>query len=203
MNAIVANMLKDYRTTSPYGKRIDPITGSNAYHSGVDLVKGNRQPIYAFVPGTVVHARMGVTGSGFGGYGNVVAIRDKNGNVHLYAHLDSISVQEKEIVLTGEAVGTQGATGRATGSHLHYEVRINGVLHSHVEPINYLQNYYKGESALEVKVAQMGNVRIKMGDKEFQGVVIDGVSYAPVRAVADAIGKAVEWDAQTKTAEIK
>lgn len=194
-------MISQYRVTSPYGKRIDPITGKSAYHSGIDLVKGHKDPIYAFVPGVVIHAKMGVTGTGYGGYGNVVVIRDKNHNTHLYAHLDSIGVKVDDIVLAGDIVGTQGTTGRSTGSHLHYEVRREGVLYNHVDPVKYLNDYYKED--VNVDVPTVGNINVKVGIKTLQGIVIDGVSYVPVRALAEAMGKKVDWNADKKTVEIK
>jgi len=203
MSEIVHYMLSQYRTTSLYGKRNDPITGVTAYHSGVDLVNGHKLPIHAFVAGEVVYADIGAVGTGYGGYGNIVVVRDKHNNYHLYAHLDSISIKVGEIILTGQKIGKQGATGRVTGSHLHYEVRKEGELLSHVDPLQYLIDYYEEEAAMELKVVQIGNVNIKIGHKQFEGIVIDGISYAPVRLLADAIGKQVEWDNKTKTVEVK
>lgn len=194
-------MISEYRITSPYGKRIDPITGESAYHSGIDLVKYHKASIKAFIAGTVIHAKMGVTGTGYGGYGNVVAIRDKNNNVHLYAHLDSIGVKVGDIILAGDIVGTQGATGRVTGSHLHYEVRREGVLYNHVDPVKYLNDYYKED--VNVDVPTVGNINVKVGIKTLQGIVIDGVSYVPVKPLAEALGKQVRWDANTKVVTVK
>lgn len=197
----IDEMLSAYRVTSPYGKRIDPITGANAYHSGIDLVKGHQSPIYAFIPGTVIHAQMGIKGNGYGGYGNVVVIRDKNGNTHLYAHLDSIGVKVGDIVLAGDIIGTQGTTGRSTGSHLHYEVRIDGKLLQHIDPIAHLKSYY--DEVVQVSAPKLGNITVKVGSHEIQGIVIDGVSYAPVKPLAEALGKQVSWDANTKVVTIK
>ena len=197
----VDEMLSAYRVTSQYGKRVDPISGVNSYHSGIDLVKGHKEPIYAFVPGVVIHAQIGITGSGYGGYGNVVVIKDKNCNTHLYAHLDTIGVNVGDIVLAGDIVGTQGATGRVTGSHLHYEVRRDGKLLQHVDPIAYLRQYYEG--VIEVDVPKLGNITVKVGNQEIQGIVIDGVSYAPVKPLAEALGKQVSWDANTKVVTVE
>lgn len=117
-------MFKGYRVTSDYGYRIDPFNRSKKeFHSGIDLVKSHRALIEAFVEGEVVYAGMGRTGSGLGGYGNVVFIKDKNGYGHLYAHLDSVNVKKSQHVKKGQVIGTQGSTGRVTGSHLHYEIR--------------------------------------------------------------------------------
>lgn len=113
-----------YRVTSHYGNRPDPFgSGRTVWHTGIDLVKSHKAPIYAFVGGTVTHAKMGQTGTGLGGFGIVVVIVDKYGAAHLYAHLDSVSVSVGGAVKEGQEVGKQGNTGQSTGSHLHYEVR--------------------------------------------------------------------------------
>lgn len=113
----------EYRVTSEYGWRKHPITGKLKFHAGIDLVKGHRSPIYAFASGTVMYAGEGKKGTGLGGYGNVVFIRDSDGRGHLYAHLDSVEVKKGQTVTKGDRIGTQGATGNVTGSHLHYEIR--------------------------------------------------------------------------------
>lgn len=142
-----------YRVTSPFGERKDPIDGKQKEHTGIDLVKAHKAPIFAFMAGEVVHARMGQSGSGFGGFGNVVAIKDERGALHCYAHLDSCTVKVGQRVAAGQEVGKQGNTGRTTGlgaaneagSHLHYEVRQRSTpsygLGSHTDPGAYLSKY--------------------------------------------------------------
>ncbi|MBP1993240.1 M23 family metallopeptidase [Paenibacillus eucommiae] len=131
-----------YRITSPYGMRLDPITGVPSFHTGIDMVKFHRAPIFAFAAGEVVHAREGVTGSGFGGFGNVVAVKDERGALQCYAHLDSISVKVGQKIAEGLEIGKQGMTGRVTGSHLHYEVRKTSSpsygFGTHTDPYQYL-----------------------------------------------------------------
>ncbi|ENH97902.1 hypothetical protein J416_03076 [Gracilibacillus halophilus YIM-C55.5] len=114
---------KGYRITSPYGNRTHPISGGADFHSGVDLVKSHQAPIHSFTSGTVLYAGFGQSGTGFGGYGNVVFIKDRNNRGLLYAHLDRIAVSNHQRVSEGEVIGYQGATGYVTGSHLHFEVR--------------------------------------------------------------------------------
>ncbi|MCR2821857.1 M23 family metallopeptidase [Lederbergia panacisoli] len=117
-------LLEGYTVTSGYGYRIDPFGGGqDVFHPGIDLVNEHKAPIYAFAGGTVVFAGLGKTGSGLGGYGNVVLIKDLNGHGHLYAHLDSVVVTTGAQVSKGQMIGRQGATGQVTGSHLHYEIR--------------------------------------------------------------------------------
>ena len=116
--------MNGYRVTSNYGNRKDPITGkNNIFHAGIDLVKSHKAPIYAFTGGTVKYAGFGNTGTGLGGYGNVVLIEDHQGRGHLYAHLDSVATKTGSKIKEGQLIGYQGATGQVTGSHLHYEVR--------------------------------------------------------------------------------
>jgi len=105
--------------TSGFGPRIDPFLGTRALHTGVDLLDDYGAPVRATAAGTVVSA-------GFaGGYGNMVEIDHGNGLTTRYAHLSSIDVEPGQKVRLGTVLGRIGATGRATGPHLHYEVRID------------------------------------------------------------------------------
>jgi len=139
-----------YRTTSGYGNRTSPISGKSEFHTGIDLVRSHRAPIQAFVAGEVVHARMGQTGTGLGGFGITVALVDKYGTLHMYAHLDSAAVPVGAKIEAGHVVGYQGNTGQSAGSHLHYEVRKSGRAPSygfgtHTDPTAYLQEYFAKE----------------------------------------------------------
>lgn len=110
----------EVEVTSPFGPRIDPFLGTPALHTGVDLLDAYGAPVRATAAGTVVSA-------GFdGGYGNMVEIDHGNGLTTRYAHLSSIAVIPGQSVGLGTVLGCIGATGRATGPHLHYEVRIDG-----------------------------------------------------------------------------
>ncbi|WP_052345708.1 peptidoglycan DD-metalloendopeptidase family protein [Paucisalibacillus sp. EB02] len=156
-----------YHITSPYGYRTDPFTREkNTFHDGIDLVKSHKAPIGAFVGGVVLYAGNGVSGTGVGGYGNVVVIQDKNNRAHVYAHLDSVAVQRGQAVGQGDIIGRQGATGvRVTGSHLHYEVRkksspslgwVNDPQARTLEPTKYLNDYYAAENT-NVYVVRTGD----------------------------------------------
>ncbi len=110
----------ELEVTSPFGPRIDPFLGRPALHTGVDLHGVYGAAIRATAPGRVTFA-------GFmGGYGNLVEIDNGNGLSTRYAHLSTIDVGEGETVGAGAIVGHIGDSGRATGPHLHYEVRIDG-----------------------------------------------------------------------------
>ncbi|WP_010278760.1 M23 family metallopeptidase [Paenibacillus senegalensis] len=149
------NPFAEYRITSPYGPRRSPISGKQEFHTGIDLVKAHRDPIYAFVGGEVIFASEGKPGSGFGGYGIVVAVRcPKTSHLHVYAHLDSAVVKVGQLVERGQMIGRQGSTGQSTGSHLHYEIRktsspqygwIADRANNCFDPTRYLQDLYKAE----------------------------------------------------------
>jgi len=103
--------------------------GGGTYHSGIDLGAPTGTPIAAAASGQIVLVSAG------GGYGNYVVIRHDDGSETLYAHLSQTYVVQGQWVAQGEAVGAVGATGWATGPHLHFEVRVGGAA---VDPLYYL-----------------------------------------------------------------
>jgi murein DD-endopeptidase MepM/ murein hydrolase activator NlpD len=107
--------------TSGYGVRSDPFRGASAMHAGIDLAGPVGTPIYATADGVVRQA-----GWNSGGYGNLIEIDHGRGIETRYAHLSKITVRDGQRVKRGELIGRMGSTGRSTGSHLHYEVRIDG-----------------------------------------------------------------------------
>ncbi|MEM9755514.1 MAG: DUF5930 domain-containing protein [Pseudomonadota bacterium] len=113
-----------FRYTSGFGPRRDPFTGATRMHQGVDFAGRSGTPIIAAADGVVVFAGRQ------SGYGNMVEIRHAFGMVTRYAHLSRIRVSEGERVSRGELIGDMGNTGRSTGTHLHYEVRVDG------DPVN-------------------------------------------------------------------
>jgi murein DD-endopeptidase MepM/ murein hydrolase activator NlpD len=108
--------------SSPMGVRKDPMTGDNDYHSGLDIAGERGQPVHATAEGTVIH--VGYNGA----YGNLIVIDHGFGLETRYGHLLSYSVKTGAKVKRGDVIGQVGATGRATGYHLHYEVLANGRL---------------------------------------------------------------------------
>lgn len=148
------NPFEGYQVTSPYGWRIHPVEKVLKFHAGIDLFKYHRAPIYAFTDGVVQFAGQ-KEGIGFGGLGNVVAIIDQYSVLHCYAHLDSVSVKIGQVVKKGQEIGKQGATGTATNSHLHYEVRPKSEPNNGwnsdpqirtIDPTQYLLKYYEMEN---------------------------------------------------------
>lgn len=103
--------------------RKDPFTGKPTMHNGIDIAMPKGAPVGSTVGGTVVYAGFGQKGSGYGGYGNVVVVKDAQGNLHQYSHLDSLGVKIGQQVASGSVVGKAGSTGRSTGSHLDYMVK--------------------------------------------------------------------------------
>jgi len=106
--------------TSGFGRRTDPFTGRPALHTGVDFRQHPGAPVLAAAAGTIVRAEYA------GGYGNLVEIEHAEGLTTRYAHLSRIHVRQGEWVPAGHSVGAIGSTGRSTGPHLHYEVRLDG-----------------------------------------------------------------------------
>jgi murein DD-endopeptidase MepM/ murein hydrolase activator NlpD len=106
---------------STFGWRIDPFTGQRALHEGVDFAAPVGVPIRAAAAGVVV------TAAHHAEYGNVVEIDHGQGLTTRYAHAATIAAKEGSFVKRGEAIATVGNTGRSTGPHLHFEVRMNGV----------------------------------------------------------------------------
>ncbi len=107
--------------TSPFGVRSDPITGRTRRHDGIDIGAPMGATITAAASGTVIYAGWE------SGYGNTIVI-DHDGAVStLYGHCSQIFVSNGQEVQRGQAIGAVGSTGRSTGPHLHFEVRVNGV----------------------------------------------------------------------------
>ncbi len=113
-------MMSYRRISSRFGYRSDPFRRRLALHAGIDFKAPYGSPVLATAPGTVVRA--GWTGS----YGKLVEIRHDNGLVTRYAHLSRIRVRAGQRVRAGDRIGRLGNTGRSTGPHLHYEVRLFG-----------------------------------------------------------------------------
>jgi murein DD-endopeptidase MepM/ murein hydrolase activator NlpD len=116
--------------TSMFGVRSDPFRGTAAMHAGVDIPGAVGTPIYATADGIVSNAGRQ------GGYGNMIAINHGRGIETRYGHLSKILVADHARVRRGQLIGLMGSTGRSTGSHLHYEVRLDG---RPVNPIPFIQ----------------------------------------------------------------
>ena len=108
--------------TGTFGGRSDPFSGEPAFHQGLDISTDKGQPVYATADGTVESAAY------TGEYGNFVVVKHGFGLTTRYGHLSAFAVKPGQTVQRGAVLGYVGATGRATGSHLHYEILANGQL---------------------------------------------------------------------------
>jgi murein DD-endopeptidase MepM/ murein hydrolase activator NlpD len=113
-----------------FGERIDPFNGEGAFHTGVDISCAYGQAVIAPADGVVTFA------ADAGGYGRLVILEHGQGISTRYGHLASFAVALGQSVRRGDVIGYVGRSGRATGPHLHYEVRIQGVP---VNPHKYLR----------------------------------------------------------------
>jgi murein DD-endopeptidase MepM/ murein hydrolase activator NlpD len=116
--------------TSGYGVRSDPFRGSAAMHAGIDLAAPQGTAVYATADGIVDKAEWS------NGYGNLVEVAHGKGVQTRFGHLSRILVHSGQLVHRGDLIALVGSTGRSTGPHLHYEVRIDG--HA-VNPVPFLQ----------------------------------------------------------------
>jgi murein DD-endopeptidase MepM/ murein hydrolase activator NlpD len=108
--------------TGYFGRRSDPFTNEPAYHQGLDISTEKGQPVFATADGEVESA------SYTGDYGNLIQIKHGFGLTTRYGHLSAFNVKPGQQVSRGDVIGYVGATGRATGAHVHYEILANGKL---------------------------------------------------------------------------
>lgn len=145
--------LQDAKLTSGYGIRTHPVLGGRRKHKGIDLAAPSGTPIYATADGIIDRAEW------FSSYGLFVEIDHGAELETRYAHMSRLAVAEGQRVSKGDLIGYVGSTGRSTGPHLHYEVRVSGVA---VNPIPYMveapviQQLAELEEASEVEGGQGG-----------------------------------------------
>lgn len=130
--------------SSNFGYRIDPFNGRSAFHAGVDFIAAPGSAIMAAAGGVVAASEWHTE------YGNLVDIDHENGLTTRYAHLSKKTVKVGDVVLKGQRIGDLGQTGRATGPHLHFEVRENSVP---LNPNRFLKFARAQEPAQAVKTA--------------------------------------------------
>jgi murein DD-endopeptidase MepM/ murein hydrolase activator NlpD len=128
------------RVSSSFGERMDPINGEGAFHSGIDICAPYGSPVRATGDGDVTGAAMGA------GYGREIVLDHGHDLRTVYGHLSAIAVLPGQHVIRGQVIGYVGQSGRATGPHLHYEVRVHNVP---VNPHKYLRNSYDQVAGLD------------------------------------------------------
>jgi murein DD-endopeptidase MepM/ murein hydrolase activator NlpD len=116
-----------------FGGRSDPFTGERGNHQAIDISSNNGQPVRAPADGLVVKAEWA------NGYGNVIYLSHGYGYSTRYGHLSAFNVRAGQRVKRGDVIGSVGSTGRSTGPHLHYEVRVNN---NPVNPLEYILNAF-------------------------------------------------------------
>jgi murein DD-endopeptidase MepM/ murein hydrolase activator NlpD len=121
--------LDSYRTTSNFGMRTHPVLGGLRAHKGIDMAAPTGTPVYATADGLVSKAEW------FGAYGNFIAIGHGGELETRFGHLSRMAVSAGQRVRKGDLIGYVGSTGRSTGPHLHYEVRVAGQA---VDPTPYM-----------------------------------------------------------------
>lgn len=139
--------VKNYAMTSGFGFRSDPFRGRRARHKGVDMAGPIGTPIYATADGIVGRSQW------VRGYGKYIEINHGNAIQTRYGHMSRLNVPANARVKAGDLIGFMGSTGRSTGSHLHYEVRIAGEA---VNPLPFMQSN-------EFLIAQKLNSSIALG----------------------------------------
>ncbi len=117
------------RITSPFGTRMHPVLKREMKHNGVDFGSPMNTKTYAAANGRVTVAQYSKS------FGNFIMIEHENGYVTVYAHLESMSVKPGDVVKKGDEIALSGNTGRSTGPHLHYEIRLDG---TPIDPDDYL-----------------------------------------------------------------
>lgn len=128
------------RVGSSFGQRLDPFNGEGAFHSGIDIDAPYGTPVRATADGDVTGAAMG------SGYGREVELDHGHDVRTVYGHLSAIAVLPGQHVSRGQVIGYVGQSGRATGPHLHYEVRVHN---APVNPHKYLRNTYEQDAVPE------------------------------------------------------
>jgi len=122
------------RVTSSFGERQDPINGEGAFHAGIDIAAAYGSPVRAAADGDILMAGFGT------GYGREVTINHGHDVSTVYGHLSAMTVVTGDHVTRGQVIGYVGQSGRSTGPHLHYEVRVHTVA---VNPHKYLRTGYQ------------------------------------------------------------
>ncbi len=123
--------LKNYRLTSSFGYRINPVSGVAGIHTGTDMAAAKGTPIYAVADGTVISA------SWDDGYGYNIKIRHDKNTVTVYAHCSRLCAKEGDAISKGEKIAEVGSTGNSTGNHLHFEIRKDNIKIDPAQVLNF------------------------------------------------------------------
>ena len=181
------------RLKSPYkGKFKVTQIYKGTHHRGIDLVGLDDKTIYSTVNGVVEAARHDTHPTG--GMGLYVRVRENRTNRRYYfAHLSDVYVKQGETIAYGDKIGVEGNTGHSTGSHLHYEIRIepNNSTFLDVSKISKIPNKLGVYYMPDIK-----EISVTVGHTIMKAKLIDGVTYAPLRELIEAIKSELDvtWD---------
>ncbi|MEW5821140.1 MAG: M23 family metallopeptidase [Cyanobacteriota bacterium] len=114
---------KNLKISSSFGNRINPVTGLNDYHQGIDIPIKNGTPIFAYKSGIIKKINNNLSLNA----GKYILVEHNNGSESYYMHLSEILVKSNQLVSQGEVIGLSGSSGRTTGPHLHFEIRKNNI----------------------------------------------------------------------------
>lgn len=146
--------------SSSYGYRRDPFNGMTAFHAGLDFPGAYGQPILAAASGRIAYVGQRQ------GYGTVVEIDHGHGIMTRYAHLSGLAVRPGQEVTRGVTVGRMGSTGRSTGTHLHFEVRVNG---APINPRRFLEVKEDVLKVQQIAKQRVTRVRAEAAEKRLDG----------------------------------
>lgn len=167
------------KQSSDFGYRSDPINGSGAFHAGLDLTGKTGEPIHVAADGVVVRAGW------WAGYGKVVVVDHGNGMETRYGHMSRFHVKAGDTVRQGQVIGGMGSTGRSTGTHLHFEIRLDG---RPLDPQPFLDFASFGVDA-PAKPRQAVVVPANLSDEPFAPVASDDMVMASGRAWQVRVGR--------------
>ena len=136
------------RITSSFGERMDPFNGEGAFHAGIDISSSFGESVRATADGVVLTAGLA------SGYGREIVIDHGHGVQTLYGHLSGFAIGAGQEVKRGQVIGYVGTSGRSTGPHLHYEVRIRN---TPVNPHKYLHETMNQLASTETSSTKAGN----------------------------------------------
>ena len=174
-------LLTETRVTSPFGMRIHPVTKLKSFHTGVDL-RANHIPFYAYDKGIVIYT------GGNDIRGKYVVVKHSDVLYTYYLHLSAILVKQGEVVHRKQQLGVTGATGRVSGPHLHFEIRL------------------RGEAVDPMIFSPISETQVKIDGKPYKAFYHheDQLAYVEVREFAKKLGAKTEWTPKgsTVTSEI-
>jgi len=207
INPIPLNLAGKTRITSGYGYRVHPVSGAKqSFHNGIDIGPAsvvNKQPCLVVADGTVTYSKFSSSA------GHFVCVRHNNGFSSRYLHLAERAVSVGKKVKQGDVVGKMGTTGQSTGPHLHLDMWI-GVWPSgkNVNPMDYISNVWNPKVLDELlkKGVKKEVPKCKVyldGKLVGEGILHEGRSYLPVRALENKRYVVDRWDDNTKSVYLK